>query len=64
MLVLARKAGQSIKIGDSITIKVMAFRGSSVRIGIEAPRHLAVVRDDAKPIITAWGEVGADDENH
>jgi carbon storage regulator len=44
MLVLSRKAGQSIKIGDDITITVTKLKGSVVQIGIDAPRHVIVKR--------------------
>jgi len=44
MLVLARKPGEVIKIGSDITITVLEARGDVVRLGIEAPRQLAVHR--------------------
>lgn len=44
MLVLARKPGEVIKIGSDITITVLELRGDVVRVGIEAPRQLAVHR--------------------
>jgi len=47
MLVLSRKLGQSITIGDNITVTVLAINQSQVRIGIEAPRDVSVIRDDA-----------------
>jgi carbon storage regulator len=47
MLVLTRKIGQSICIGDNIVIMVTSVKGDNVRIGISAPRHVQVIRDDA-----------------
>jgi len=47
MLVLTRKYGQSILIGDNIVVTVLYRRGDKVRLGIEAPREIPVVRDDA-----------------
>jgi len=46
MLVLSRKKNESIMIGDSIEIKIIAVDGDQVRIGIEAPRHLDVYRKE------------------
>ena len=48
MLVLSRKAKESIQIGDNITITVVQIQGSKVRLGIEAPREVQVTRPDAK----------------
>lgn len=44
MLVLTRKANQSIMIGDHIQISVLSVVGEKVRLGIEAPRDVAVFR--------------------
>lgn len=44
MLVLTRKLQERIQIGDSITITVLRVKGRSVRIGVEAPRGVRVVR--------------------
>jgi carbon storage regulator len=44
VLVLTRKANQSIMIGDDIEISVLAIMGEKVRIGIEAPRSVPVFR--------------------
>ncbi len=46
MLVLTRKGNQSIMIGDEIEITVLAIMGEKVRIGIEAPRSIAVFRKE------------------
>lgn len=46
MLVLARKVGQSIVIGDNIQLTVIEVRGEQVRIGIEAPRAISVHRKE------------------
>lgn len=48
MLVLSRKPGKAFTIGDSITVMVLAIRGDVVRIGIDAPAEVPIVRDDAK----------------
>jgi carbon storage regulator len=46
VLVLTRKANQSIMIGDDIEISVLAIMGEKVRIGIEAPRSVPVYRKE------------------
>ncbi len=46
MLVLTRKAGQSIYIGDKIKIKILSISSSGVEVGIEAPRELNIVREE------------------
>jgi len=44
MLVLSRKPGEAIRIGDDIEISVVEVRGDTVRIGINAPRNVPVFR--------------------
>ena len=46
MLVLARKVGQQIIIGDEIEVTVLEVRGEQVRLGINAPRSIAVHRKE------------------
>jgi len=46
MLVLTRKSGEKITIGDDVVVKVLEIRGSQVKIGIEAPRGVAVHRSE------------------
>ncbi len=46
MLVLTRKLGESITIGDDIRITVMAVKGNQVKIGIEAPTETKVYREE------------------
>jgi carbon storage regulator len=46
MLVLTRKASQSIMIGDEIEVSVLAIMGEKVRIGISAPRSVPVFRKE------------------
>ncbi len=46
MLVLTRKKGQSIMIGDDIEVKVVEVDGDAVRIGIKAPRDLSIYRQE------------------
>jgi carbon storage regulator len=46
MLILTRRAGEALRIGDDIEVMVMAVNGSQVRIGINAPRDVAVDREE------------------
>ena len=46
MLVLTRKTQEKIQIGDSVTITVVRIKGNTVRVGIEAPRDVRVVREE------------------
>jgi len=46
LLVVARKVNQSIMIGDDIEVSVVRIRGETVRIGIDAPRSVPVVRKE------------------
>ena len=50
MLVMTRRIGESIKIGDNITVTVTAIDGSQVKLGIKAPREIPVTRDNVKKI--------------
>lgn len=46
MLVLTRKLNQEIQIGDNVKITVLKIKGNTVRLGIEAPRNVRVVRGE------------------
>ncbi|MCA9235442.1 MAG: carbon storage regulator [Planctomycetales bacterium] len=49
MLVLSRKEAQRIRLGDSIVITVVRVAGDKVRLGIEAPKEMLVLRDELEP---------------
>jgi len=51
MLILTRKLGESIAIGDNIKITVLDFNGKQLRIGIEAPRNVPVHRGEIYKVI-------------
>ncbi len=46
MLVLSRKVNETIKIDDDIEIRVLEIKGESVRIGIEAPKSMEILRGE------------------
>jgi len=51
MLILTRKLGESITIGDDIKITFLETKGKQVRIGIEAPPHIVVHREEIYNLI-------------
>ena len=50
MLVLSRKDGERIRIGETIVLTVIRIRGGHVRIGIDAPRSTHVTREELQPL--------------
>jgi len=46
MLILTRRAGESVMVGSDITITVLGVKGNQVRIGINAPKDIAVHREE------------------
>ena len=46
MLILTRRVGQKIVIGDDVTVTVLSVKGNQVRIGIDAPRDVSVNREE------------------
>jgi carbon storage regulator len=46
MLILTRREGETLLIGDNIEVTVLAVNGSQVRIGIEAPRDVTILREE------------------
>lgn len=53
MLVLSRKVGQTIQIGDNITITVTQVNGKNIRIGIDAPAEVPIRRGELRATPTA-----------
>ena len=48
MLVVTRKTDEKILIGEDIKVTLVAVRGGSVRLGIEAPEHVRILREEVK----------------
>ena len=46
MLILSRKPGETLVIGDEVTVTVLGVKGNQVRIGINAPKNVAVHREE------------------
>lgn len=51
MLIITRKAGEALKIGDNVSINVAEVRGTQVKIQIDAPREVAVHREEVYYLI-------------
>ena len=49
MLVLSRRQSERIRLGDSIVVTVIRVAGDKVRLGIEAPQSVVVLRDELQP---------------
>lgn len=48
MLVISQKVGESFRIGEQITVRVLDIQGGRIRLGIEAPKDISVVRSHEK----------------
>ena len=46
MLILTRRVGESVVIGEDVTVTVLGVKGNQVRIGINAPKHVVVHREE------------------
>lgn len=56
MLVLSRKETERIRVGDSIVVTVVRVSGDKVRLGIEAPSDVLVLRDELEPLEKVAGQ--------
>jgi carbon storage regulator len=46
MLILTRRVGETIRIGEEISVTVLGVKGNQVRVGVGAPRHIEVHREE------------------
>ena len=59
MLVLSRKESQRIRLGDSIVITIVKISGDKVRVGIDAPASVLVLRDELEARVPSSGAANA-----
>ena len=60
MLILTRRVGETLMIGDEVTVTVLGVKGNQVRIGVNAPREVAVHREEIYDRIKAEEEGAGD----
>ena len=67
MLILTRRVGESLMIGDNVTVTVLGVKGNQVRVGVDAPKDVAVYRRElydrirtAKAAATPAGHTNGD----
>ncbi|HHX83127.1 MAG TPA: carbon storage regulator CsrA [Pseudomonadaceae bacterium] len=71
MLILTRRVGETLMVGDDVTVTVLGVKGNQVRIGVNAPKDVAVHREEIYDRIrkeneggtTEDGTIKASDEN-
>lgn len=60
MLILSRKIGETVKIGDNVSITVVGLHGSQVKIGIEAPRDVTIHREEIYDMLRQQNEAACE----
>ena len=61
MLILQRKEGESLLIGDDIKVSVLSVEAGRVRLAIQAPRDVPILRDELKNAVTANQEAAEEE---
>lgn len=62
MLILTRRVGETLMIGDSVTVTVLGVKGNQVRIGITAPKDVPVHREEIYERIQRGGDAHSTDK--
>jgi carbon storage regulator len=60
MLILTRRVGEALMVGDEVTVTVLGVKGNQVRIGVHAPKHVSVHREEIYERIRAEQEADLD----
>jgi carbon storage regulator len=66
MLILTRRVGETVMIGNDVTVTILGVKGNQVRVGINAPKNVAVHREEIYERIKReqQGQGGSQDEPH
>ena len=60
MLIITRRAGERIMVGDDVVVEIMEIVGNSVRVGIRAPRSVPVYREEIWEAVKAENQAAVD----
>lgn len=63
MLILTRRVGETLMIGDDVTVTVLGVKGNQVRIGVNAPKEVAVHREEIYQRIQREKNASVDEDN-